>query len=166
MARVKLVKRPPPPAQQARTIRETAKSRLRQNLLEPVKRRHDEIVGPWEVSADQPAFEVVDESDKGRVYLRVRMDADAAESASLSVWQLLNRGTSVRYMQLSEDWESKTAPGQPFSGPGAGEKLGLDVGRPQQGIEAREFDEAVAQEFDADAIVKRAIDEGFNRNFR
>lgn len=165
MARVTLVRRPPPPSQQAATIRNAAKEKVRE-FLEQVQRRHEEYVEPWEVDEDIPLFTIVDESGRDRLVMVVQMDAEDAESASISVWQLLDEGTRVRYMQLSDDWESKTQPGQPFSGPGAGSKIGLDVNAPQLGIAARDIDEMIADEFDPDSVVEGAYTEGFNRNFR
>lgn len=165
MARVKLIRRPPPPNQQATVIRTQAKAAVRR-LVEEVADRHREYVSPWERSEDQPAFTVRDESTRGRVRMVVEMEADAAESASLSVWQLLDRGTSVRYMQLSDDWSSKTTPGATSSGPGAGHKVGLDVNNPQPGIEPREIAAAIAELFDPDGTVRDGYTDGFDRNFR
>lgn len=165
MATVKLIKRPPPPTHQANIIKSTAKGEIRE-LVEEVARKHREYVAPWELSGDKPAFEVEDLSERGKTVLAVSMDADAAEQASLSVWQLLDRGTTVRYMQVSEDWESKTWPGQPFSGPGAGETTGLDLGDPQEGIEERKIGEMIAEQFDPDTEIRDAYDAGFERNFR
>ena len=77
------------------------------------------------------------------------MEAESAEDATLSVWQLLNRegGTAVRYMQISKDWKSKTWPVGSFpSNAGAG--YTTDLGPPQPGIESRHIAEVVADEVD------------------
>lgn len=52
-------------------------------------------------------------------------------------WGWLDEGTRIRYMHVSEDWESKTRPNFIGSGPGAGETIGL--GPPLPGIEARNW---------------------------
>ena len=160
----KLIRRPPPPSTQADLIRTTAIGKLRPHLRQ-VQEAHEEYVSPWEVSSDKPDFKQAIVRNAGQIVAAVDMEADSAESATLSVWQLLDRGTSVRYMQVSDDWESKTQPGQPYSGPGAGFKTGLDISRPQAGIRNRKIAEMIAEQFDPDAAVKAAFDAAFARNF-
>ena len=164
MAKVTLVKRPPPPNQQATVIRNEAKRHIRE-LVEKVAEKHRNYVGTWENNA--PDFSVEDKSEGSKVVLGVLMEADAAEQATLSAWQLLDRGTDVRYMQVSwPGWESKTWPEETVSGIGNGITLGLDIDNPRRGIEKREIAKTIAELFDADGKVREAYKAGFEKNFK
>lgn len=119
------------------------------------------ITRTWKKSSDKPVFIPILSIGKTAT-LKLELNATAAESATLSVWQLLDRGTSVRYMQLSNDWQSKTSPRTIGSTSGAGRKLGVNTGKPNAGIAAREFDETVnaALEGFVDDAIEDAIERG------
>lgn len=130
---------------------------------------HKELVNPWEYSQDKPAFKKEVKEQPGFITGLIEMVAHKAEQATLSVWQLLDRGTKVRYMQVSEEghyagkWKSKTKPGSITSGPGAGITTGLDTDEPQPGITEREFAENIGGFLEpaADNAVDKAYGKGF-----
>lgn len=83
--------------------------------------------------------------DIGRVVtLNLRLVANPAEGAKISVWELLREGTAVRYMHMTKDFVAKTTPGATRSGPGAGGRASL--GKPLPGIEERQQDAAINKE--------------------
>ena len=125
------------------SIRYLGEGGLRE-ALKSVQRRHQRIVQPWNEPSDVPDFTIEVKKESGKMIGLVKMSGSAAESAGITVWQLLDRGTNVRFMQLSHDWQSKTQPGRLSSGAGAGRKLGLDFEDAKPGIEARDFSGGVA----------------------
>ena len=62
------------------------------------------------------------------------------------IYGYLDKGTEVRYAQLSADWESKTSVGSFNSGKGAGNVLFIDTNNPKPGIEARGWSDLVVDE--------------------
>lgn len=130
--------------------------------LQSVKKRHENVVKPWK-SKDTPKFIPVVKAQFRLILGFVNMEGDNAEQAHITVWQLLEHGTKVRFMQLSEGWQSKTSPRQLSSGPGAGFKLGIDKKEGQPGIVAREWSDTVgeAEKPDADRNIKEAWSNGF-----
>jgi hypothetical protein len=144
------LKKRPNIAAQISAIRQGEKDGVKK-ILDDVKERHEKIVSPWEVASDKPSFSVVIEESKSEITGGVMMSATAAVKNPYSVWQLLNYGTEVRYMQLSPEWVSKTRPRSLSSGAGDGRKLGIDLEKPWRGIDKREWDIAVAEAVEADA---------------
>lgn len=76
------------------------------------------------------------------------------------IYSYLNYGTAVRTVAVSEDWQSKTEPGRFRPTAGAGSIVGGGI---FPGISARNFDEMVADRFEAtfeeamiDAMIKAA----------
>ena len=140
-------------------------------LRDLIIKMHKNIVAPWELEEDKPEFiELIEFTPTGSV-LSVEMDAQAAEEATLSVWQLLNRedGTEVRPMHVSgppDKWESKTSVRGLESGPGAGHTTGVYPPW-ADGIEGRMFDLAVAEDSEAeiDGIVRLAYEKALDREF-
>lgn len=133
----------------AQFIRPVVENLLTEDLGK-VKAGHEKYVESWETALSTPEFYIDFEYEgMGTLIASVKMEAESAEDATLSVWQLLNRegGTAVRYMQISKDWKSKTWPVGSFpSNAGAGYTTGL--GPPQKGIESRHIAEVVADEVD------------------
>lgn len=60
------------------------------------------------------------------------------------IYLYVSGGTRVRYATMSRDWKSKTRPGSLQSGSGRGRVLFVDRRYPRPGIEARKFDEQIA----------------------
>jgi hypothetical protein len=158
-----LVKKPDP----GQTIRIIQGEGLRgvEEGLRIIKVDHEFLVQPWEKARDRPDFKDKAKRSGGQVIGVVELDAPKAESATLSVWQLLDRGTRIRYMMLSEDWESKTQVGLTVSQSGRGHKLGLDLENPEGGIHKRDFAENIAKEAqpEVDDAVERGYDSGFQK---
>jgi len=77
-------------------------------------------------------------------------------------WMWLNQGTSVRYADLSPDWQSKTSPGVVHAGMGAGQVLrrGHNARR-HKGIEARNWSTIIAnmERDNFQRLIYRAIQE-------
>jgi len=133
-----------------------------ENLMEAdlgeIKAGHEKYVASWETDLSKPDFSVGwNYKGRGIIIFYVMMEADSAEDATLSVWQLLDRdeGTAVRFMQISKDWKSKSYPGRFPSNAGAGHTIGL--GAPQPGIESRHIAEEVEAEVAPDGPNIQAI---------
>lgn len=147
-------------------IRLMAKREIEEDL-KIIKSGHEQYVESWETALSTPEFYIDFEYEGAHSFIAsVKMEADSAEDATLSVWQLLDRdqGTEVRYMQISKDWQSKTWPGRFPSGPGAGHTTGL--GAPQKGIESRHIADTVEAEvfpggLDIYAIYEHALQVAF-----
>ena len=77
-----------------------------------------------------------------------------------AVWNMLDQGTSVRFSDLSPDWESKTTPNQFDSGFGAGEVIGVSFEGFKPGIEARNWSELLAEYIAP--ILAEEVDEAIN----
>ncbi len=130
--------------------------------LQGVQKRHEDVVKPWK-SKDRPKFIPVVKRQHNAIFGFVNMEGENAEQAHKTVWQLLEHGTKVRFMQLSGNWQSKTSPRQLSSGPGAGFKLGIDTKDGQPGIVAREWSDTVgkAEKPNADRNIREAWANGF-----
>lgn len=63
------------------------------------------------------------------------------------IWNFLDQGTALRFVRLSEDWESKTKPWSFHSGPGAGEVIGSGV---EPGISARHWSDKAKKDIEGD----------------
>lgn len=150
--------------QQKSTIR-TEGMRGVQAALKGVQQRHEAIVRPWKKAKDKPEFRIKVEKKYRLIVGTVKVIGQAAESASITVWQLLEHGTRIRFMDVSPDWISKTAPGRLSSGAGRGQKEGLNFDDPNPGIVEREFGENVAkaQETATDEFVREGWKKGFQK---
>lgn len=144
-------------------IRSTAVEGVRAHV-KGVAMAHESLVRPWDEAKDKPTFDVEIHLNTGDIIGLVVHKAQEAESASLSVWQLLDRGTRIRYMMVSEDWVSKTSAGRTSSGAGAGFTTGLDFEEPRGGIEEREFGENIARE--AQVSAKSHVKSGYSKGFK
>lgn len=56
-------------------------------------------------------------------------------------WFWVDKGTKVRYAQLSSDWQSKTFPGRRVPGEGRGKVVAINKRFPHDGIQPRDFTE-------------------------
>ena len=149
--------------QQKSIIRQEGRKGV-QAALKGVQQRHEAIVKPWKKDKDKPDFEIEIER-KGRVIIgRVKVVGQEAESAGITVWQLLEHGTKIRFMMLSKDWQSKTAVGRLSSGSGAGRKLDLDFENPEPGITKREWGKGVAKA--QETGTETNIEEGWKNGLR
>jgi hypothetical protein len=74
-------------------------------------------------------------------------------------WNILNRGTSVRYNVMTRGFIAKTKPGVIGSGPGRGQFAYRDTKNPRPGIQARNFTIAIRKKHDKPfkARIARAI---------
>ena len=115
----------------------------------------EETHATWELTEDKPVFNPEIVAEPGKIVFQILMEAHAAEEATLSVWQLLNReeGTAVRPMHLSSDWISKTEPGSIFSGAGAGQTTGVFMPW-DEGIEGRQWDKLIGDLTEPEAILE------------
>jgi len=124
-----------------------------------IVRKADGVADSWSAE-NTPDWDVeVSRGNKG-AKASVSRDGEPAESATLTVWELLDKGTATRFMGLSSDWISKTSPGSLQSGTGQGHTTGLSK-LDKGGIEARSFEDQIWQEVapEIDKIVESAIDE-------
>jgi hypothetical protein len=131
-------------------------------ILEPVARDFDSVQDEWQ-GEDKSKFERRIIGSRNNQICQVVHTGPEAESASLTVWQLLEGGTSVRFMEVSEDWQSKTIPGSLATKGGQGETLGLGpTGWP--GIEERGWIKIVADKWRKKAreAVVKAVREGMS----
>lgn len=149
------------------TIRNAGKAEVA-NHVKGVKMAHETLVRPWKHAEDKPDFDIEIEMNTGEIIGYVIHKGTEAEQASLSVWQLLDRGTRIRYMKVSKDWVSKTQRGRTTSGAGSGHTLGLDFKDPDGGIEKREFAKFIGLEArtSADSSVEHGYRKGFKQAFR
>jgi hypothetical protein len=157
----------PDPVVQAQEIRKVASGSILR-LVAKVATKHALLVKPWKKEDDKPEFKLESGVDKKGPFWAVKQIGELAEQATeYTVWQMLEHGTRVRYMMLSDDWESKTKVGQITSGPGRGMKMGLDPENAEGGIHAREFARNIAESVEADAAtaVKNGYRDGFRRVF-
>jgi len=122
------------------------------------------LVESWS-NPSRPDFSAETKREASKVTGYVIQDGEPAEQSTkgLTVWQLLTHGTRVRYMQLSDDWESKTSAYSAFSGPGKGVKLGIDTDDPHAGIAMRAFDESIAKEYESE--FERLLEDGYDNAF-
>lgn len=132
--------------------------------LEGVQQRHEAIVKPWKKDKDKPEFKIKIERKFRLIIGTVKVVGERAESAGITVWQLLEHGTKIRFMKLSKDWRSKTAPGRLSSGTGGGRKLDLDFEDPDPGITKREWAKGVAKT--QQTATDTHVEEGWKRGFR
>jgi hypothetical protein len=110
----------------------------------------EETYSTWVLIEDQPVFNPETVGEQGKIVFQIIMEAPSAEQATLSVWQLLERGTDIRPMQVSSDWLSKTEPGSVVSNAGAGHTIGIF--QPwADGIEARGWIELVGDLIEPEA---------------
>lgn len=86
------------------------------------------------------------------------------DSLQVKKWFWVDKGTAVRYAQLSRDWESKTAPGRRVPTEGRGRVLYIDRGVAWPGIEARRFSKDIVNELTPDAVdrFRRGVLRGLN----
>lgn len=150
--------------QQKSTIRQEGMRGVKQAVT-GVKQRHEAIVKPWNKTRDKPDFKTKVEHKGQRIIGTVKVIGQRAESAEITVWQLLEHGTRIRFMKLSHDWQSKTWPGRLSSGAGGGNKLDLDFEDPDPGITKREWGKNVAkaQETATDTFVEEGWKKGFRK---
>lgn len=133
--------------------------------LNGVKKAHYRIIKNWKEDKDKPEFTSKVEIKNNKIVGTVKMEGEEAEKAHVTVWTLLNWGTRIRFMELSEDWASKTKPGQLFSGPGGGKKIGINFEQQWPGIDERDFAGTVAeaQKNETDRQVKEGWSRGFTK---
>ena len=95
----------------------------------------------------------------------VVLDSETAEAASVSVVYLLNFGTAVRRVALTDDFVRSTFPNSLASRNGqGGEIVPLQYGK-FDGIEARNWDKLVAAELEA-VVVEVILDKYSKMAFR
>jgi hypothetical protein len=129
-----------------------------------VQRRHQAIVSPWKEAADKPTFEIKVEYRSRLMIGSVKVKGEKAEKANITVWQLLEHGTKIRFMDVSPDWISKTQPGQLSSGAGQGHTLDLNFEEPNPGIIERQWGKGVAE--DQQEATDDFVREGWKNGFR
>lgn len=147
---IKLTKRPPPATSQMAVIQKHIKKQMDALLKKHVKARKI-YMATWEKSRDKAKFSPEIKQTTATTVARVKLSGQPAEQASITVWELLRDGTDVRYMHVTTDWRSKTAPGRMRSTGGRGEKLGLNA--PRIGIEARDQDNMINDSLYDDLLI-------------
>ena len=132
MLQVELKRKPPSPEKIVDFLVKSALS----GLLKVGKigvNEHEKFVSTWQNTPI--SFGLENKVEAYKVTVAIVKSDQPAEQATLSVWELLDRGTDIRYMHVSVDFESKTAPRRIQSEIGAGHVTGL--GFPNPGIEKR-----------------------------
>lgn len=81
-------------------------------------------------------------------------------------WFWVDKGTAVRYAQVSPDWQSKTQPGQRTPGAGQGRVLYIDRNRPRPGIKPRDFSKTIKNDLNPEVVAgfRRGVLRGLNGN--
>jgi len=79
-------------------------------------------------------------------------------------WIWLDEGTAVRHALMSDDWQSKTVPGQLPARAGNGYVVAVNKNIVKPGIEPRDFAEKIAEEMERDFAndIQAAIDRGID----
>lgn len=150
---VKLVKRPANASTDHERMTGIMIDKIMNSVLKTAVDLFEETEETWEDAADVAVFIPESVTQAGKTEFRVVLEAGAAEKATLSVWQLLERGTEERPMHVSHSWLSKTAPGQVASMAGDGTKTG--IWRPYaNGIEARGWIELIGDLVEPEAILE------------
>ena len=159
--------RKPNMAQTASIIRQAGREGI-MAALKGVQQRHEAIVRPWKESQDKPEFETKVEYRSRLMIGTVKVKGQKAEAASITVWQLLEHGTRIRFMDVSPDRVSKTQPGRISSGAGRGNVTGLNFEDPNPGIIARDWAKGVAnaQKTATDEFVREGWKNGFRKGIK
>jgi hypothetical protein len=131
----------------------------------PVGDRHisirNNLTSKWSAK-NRPRFTRVGPKNiRNGVSLKIKMRAQEANQAGISVWTLLDRGTAERKVRLV-GWQSKTTPRSLVSGSGSGYVVRKADGSPVifppvKGIDEREFDDTANEELKPD--MDKATDE-------
>ena len=127
------------------------------------KKERQLYVRHW-TGAAVPLFKYRTRPTKSGWTLRVSMDVASAQSASVSVYELLDKGTKVRRALLTPDYVPGTSPGTLDVKPTIGRRL---VARPDYefpGIEARNQEELINKKV-AD-YEEQLIDDILSRAFK
>lgn len=157
-----LIKSPPGATIQRKMIRKQVTKQMQKVAKKHVKVR-DQLTKNWS-EKNRPDFDVETEQNPNSITVRVTLEANDAKSARLSVYELLDEGTDVRYAQMSHDFKAKTTPGSLVSGSGQGSFLYVDTNLPhEEGIDAREFDETANDKLHKEMLdsITRGYKEGF-----
>lgn len=127
-------------------LRRAPLRRIGEELQKELLRQSALVVGLYRVTTSTFRrtinFDGTDESTNTSLVIRVY--AVGPGSADIMRYCYLDVGTSVRYAQLSSDWQSKTRPGRLRPGAGRGRVVAIDRSRPRPGITARMFTEQIA----------------------
>lgn len=165
MAKVKLTNSPDI-AGAEKKLRKELRKEIRNHLNRRIY-RHRLVSSNWE--NHKPKYKRVYEEDGTEIRFAVEIVAPAAEGSTkgLSVYRLLNDGTSVRRAVMSSDWQSKTIPNFIGNVPGTGFVTGVLPSINLPGIKARNWDEEIDAEvkdqmFD---ILFKAFDNGLRAVF-
>lgn len=161
--RISLIKKPPSVNQRMRGIHETLKRQMAPFANQHVQIREG-LVSNWSPE-NKPTFTKHIDDFPNKIRVRVKMEANSAPGAELSVYELLDEGTDLRYMHVSDDWQSKTTPGSLKSGAGTGTTVGL--GKPVDGIDERRFESTIDRTLNTklDTVVYNSFKEGLDRVF-
>lgn len=121
---------------------------------------HNVRVSTWN---DKPAFSGEASDDLGPEKPNVLIVVNGSD-LQVKKWFWVDKGTAVRYAQLSQDWASKTQPGQRVPGPGQGRVLYVDRNIAWPGIDARKFSEDIVDDLSPEAVAhfRRGFVRGLN----
>lgn len=110
----------------------------------PIMQKHktlrDQVTKTWG-KTDKPKFVPTITLEGQTIFWRVKVDAPAAQSASVSVWRLLNDGTEVMRAVMTPGFIRKTTVGQFTSQKGFGGMAYYSKDIDNPGIDAGGWDE-------------------------
>jgi hypothetical protein len=152
------VRRPAPPAAKIQAMMGAIRELMPLAGEEHVEKEAT-LMSTWS-AASRARFAVRVETGDTRIKILVERKQDPAPGAATAgIHFLLDRGTRLKYIAWSEDFEAKTEPGKITSGPGAG-SVWFDP-QPKPGIEARNFVENINKTIDTGDYVAEALKAAF-----
>lgn len=159
--RVYMKKRGIPPSKVFGTIRASVIPKMQKAAKHGVDLR-GRFTFSWS-SQSTPKWRIDTNVTRKKVEVKIHRSAPNAEGAHISVWQLLDDGTDIRYMVMTPGFKPKTARGRIQSVLGQGTASHLNGGR--EGIEKREQTETIneATEPVMAAAIEIGLAEGFAR---
>lgn len=155
---VKLVKKPPRNVAQ-RTFN-NSRGGLKDALNEGISSR-DKVTAPWSAD-DKPKFVPVVELLVTVIYIQIKVVAPPAPSASVSVWRLLNDGTDVMRVHMTDPFMRKTSPYQFTSVAGVGGLAYVDTSLSYPGITKGFWDELANDAMKP--TIERILADGISRS--
>lgn len=115
---------------------------LRTSIEDTVEEADREFYRTYATFRHQPDFEQSFDENSRQIE---GVTETTGDGDSDNPYPFVERGTSVRYATMTNDFVAKTQPGVLSAGSGRGEVLYVDKRRPRPGIKARNKEKIVAQ---------------------